>query len=242
MLTSRKILEMVGKEPSRGLAGAVAFHRRDMTNGMNAQVGPNSHHRFLVEMEQTARTTPAPTAKYLHPADMARRLPASSPNSVAKTGLSPADLMWIDRLPRDPEQVSHDDAVTLAGLAREVSPMTNPADSRLVASVWTPVREVHDRRSAQVDAAAAAATPAPNVPSSTLAALADSIESEVPGLTHAEALQRAGASLDEVLTKRRQALKDRMMSAAWKGTSADLATERRTAVTRDPAIARPVRF
>jgi len=32
-----------------------------------------------------------------------------------------------------------------------------------------------------------------------------------------------------------------MMSAAWKGTSADLATERRTAVTRDPATANPVR-
>lgn len=234
MLSSNKILDMVGKEPTRGLAGAVAFHRRDMKNGMGAQVGPTSHHRFLAEMEQTARTAPAPTARYVHPADMARRLPASSPNSVAKSGLSPADMMWIDRLPRDPEQVSHDDAVVLAGLASQVSSMTNPSDARLIESVWTPVREVHDRRSAQADAAAAAATPTPSVPSSTLAALADSIVAEVPGLTHPEALQRAGAALDQVLTKRQQALKDRMMSAAWKGTSADLATERRTAVTRDP--------
>lgn len=241
MLTSQKILSLVGKEPGRGIAGAVAFQRRDMRSGMNGRIGPDSHHRFLAEMEQTARTAPAPTASYLHPADMARVRPASSPNSAAKTGLSPADLMWIDRLPRNPEQVSHDDAVTLAGLAREVSSMTSPSDARLIQSVWEPVREVHDRRSAQADAAAAAATPDPNVPSSTLAALADSIEAEVPGLTHAEALQRAGTALDEVLTTRRKALEDRMMSAAWKGTSADLATERRTAVTRDPATANPVR-
>ena len=113
-------------------------------------------------------------------------------------GLTPSDLAWINRLSTDPAAVPFHDAVSLAGLASGLSTFKNPSDVRLVQSVSQPVKEVHDASAARV-ALAAAQTPVPNVPSSALSALTDSIAAEVPNLQPTKAVARAGTQLHEAL-------------------------------------------
>ncbi len=227
MLTSKAIIDHVTQPPSRFQAGKVAFDQKRLTDRMGNLVAPVSHRRFLDEVAaQCADTNPTP-ASYQHPADDPKARPAGKPSD----GLTPSDLAWINRLPADPAAVPFDDAVALAGLASGLSTFKNPSDVRLVQSVWAPVRELHDANAARV-ALAAAQTPVPNVPSSALSALTDSIAAEVPNLQPAEAVGRAGNLLREALDKRATVRQQKVDDARAAIARAQEAAAARTATTR----------
>jgi len=214
MLSSKRILDLVSSPPAPGLKGKVDSARRSLRTSMNGLAGPVSHHRFLADMAaQADGASQQRRETYQHPMDDPR---ARSARAIE--GLTPSDIAWVTRLPLDPEQISHEDAVQLAALASGLQasvrvpgaqggrpvvpvPVDRSSDARLVNSVWVPVKEVHDAKAAQV-ALNNAASPVPEVPSSTLSALADALAAEVPQLQPDEALARADNQLRAVLDKR----------------------------------------
>lgn len=226
MIPSAKILDLVSSEPSRGLGGTLAYLSGAGRTRMNGDPHPQSQMKLLADMaDQCAATSPVP-AQYSHPANDPRAR-AAKPSG----GLTPSDLAWINRLPADPAQVSHQDAVSLAGLATGLSPMSNASDHRLVSSVWLPIKEIHDANSAKM-ALQNAQTTTPPVPSSAIAALADAIAAETPNLQPAEALSRARTQLDEALSKRNANRDGKVLDARAAIARASEAASQRTAVTR----------
>lgn len=233
MLTSQQILDLIAQEPRPGLAGKVASHQRASRTSMNTFAGPESHRRFLADMADQAGSVGPPSGKYVHPADDAR---AGSSGRPAEA-LSPADIEWLRGLPTDPAQVSYDDAVQLARIAANASAFKDPSSARLINQRWTPVKEIHDARAAQV-ALSNAQTTAPSVPSSALSALTDAVAAETPQLQPDEAVARAGKMLRETLDRRNAAREQKLLDARAAIAKADEAATVRTRVTKDPLESR----
>jgi len=241
MLSSTKILDLVSNPPAPGLKGKVDSARRSLRTSMNGLAGPVSHHRFLADMAaQADGASQQRPETYQHPMDDPR---ARSARAIE--GLTPSDIAWVTRLPLDPEQISHEDAVQLAALASGLqasvrvpgaqggrpvaATVDRSSDARLLNSVWVPVKEVHDAKAAQV-ALNNAGSPVPEVPSSTLSALADALAAEVPQLQPDEALARADNQLRNVLDKRNgtrdRGLLDAQASIARAADAASVRTAR----------------
>lgn len=198
MLSSRQITDMI-KAPHTGVnVGRATFAARQ------ARTGPRSHQQFAEDMANL----PTPhTASVAHPEDAVR---GAARNTKA---LAPADLAWLDRLPRDPSAVPFTDATALAGMAQGIA-TAQPAgasDRRLIDAVWQPVKAHHDRRVADA-AMANARQPLPPIPPSALPALSDAVAAEVPQLRDDEVLARAQdllrTALEERGAARQQAIRD----------------------------------
>jgi hypothetical protein len=206
-LSSKQILDLIPPKPKAGLAGQLEGARRFApgANHMGQHVLTSFERQFLADIEasQSGRVRPE---NYTHPGTTAHM-------TIRGDGpLTPTELAWLDRLPRDPAEVSYQDARALAGLAQALGgyagingrvsgmraagddgpgPKATSADLRLVRAVWDPVRELHDRKQAEVNLANASAS-YPTIPASTEAALADAIHRENGDvLTREEAVTRA---------------------------------------------------
>lgn len=196
MLRSQQIADAITKPHTRMSAGALAA----MAASERRATGPafsDKSRRFLDDM--LARPVSTPTATYNHPATAAEVRP---PKRTRKT-LSPAELAWLDRIPADPTQVPHADAAALAGLVAGISPMSSPAEARLVDSVYAPIRDFHDHNQAHADLANAKAVQVLPVPSSALPAAAEAIARETPALTESEAVSRASTMVNAAAEKQR---------------------------------------
>lgn len=198
MLSSKTITDMI-KAPVTGVSvGRAAFAARQ------ARGGPRSHEKFAADMA----ALPAPTTtSVVHPEDAVRG------QERQHKALAPADLAWLDRLPRDPSAVPFTDATTVAAMSRGLTasqPAGSP-DRRLIDTVYAPIKAHHDQRVADA-ALANARQPLPPVPSSALPALADAIAAEVPALTDGEVMARAGdlhrQALEERGAARQQAIRE----------------------------------
>jgi hypothetical protein len=136
---------------------------------------------------------------YAHPG----RGPASRPAGPPRS-LTAGDLAWLDRLPRDPAQVSDDDATAVARLAREVAPGTS--DDRIVQAAWNPVRQLHDARAREHDLGHArnvVTLPTAHLQAALADALADETERAV--LNERARTLHARELLDQALDTRAQA-------------------------------------
>lgn len=199
MLSSRQIVSMISTPPSGIGVGRARFAARQ------AHGGPASHAKFAADMANQ----PVPkTTSVVHPEDAVRG------QERQHKALAPADLAWLDRLPRDPAQVPFPDATTVAAMFRGLT-AAQPAgssDRRLIDAVYAPIRAHHDRRVADA-ALTNARQPLPPVPSSALPALADAIAAEVPQLSDSEVMGRAGDMLRQALDQR-GAARDKAIRAA----------------------------
>jgi len=228
MLTSKQITDAIAQDPNHpSAAGKVAYLRRSLKSSMGVRTDPASHYQFADDL--AAQHTPgAPGAEpYRHPGND----PKAHAPGRGGTPLSPSDLAWIGRLPSDPTKMPYDDAVQLAGLSASLAGTQHASDARLVDSVWKPVQEVHDAGAARV-ALDQAQRSVPDVPSSAVRALADSIAAEVPNLQPAEALSRAGTQLREALDKRATVRQQKVLDARAAIARASEAASLRTATTR----------
>ncbi len=228
MLSSKQILDVVSSDPNHpGAAGKVAYLRRSLKTSMGVRTDPPSHYQFADALAAQHEPGTATAEPYRHP--------GSDPKAHAPgrggTPLSPSDLAWIDRLPNDPTKMPYEDAAALAGLSASLAGTQHTSDARLVDSVWKPVQEVHDANAARV-ALDQAQRSVPDVPSSAVRALADSIAAEVPNLEPAEALSRAGTQLREALDKRTAAREQKILDARAAIAQASEAAAVRTATTR----------
>ncbi len=228
MLTSKQITDAIAQDPNHpSAAGKVAYLRRSLKSSMGVRTDPASHYQFADDL--AAQHNPgAPGAEpYRHPAND----PAAHAPGRGGAPLTPSDVAWLSRVPSDAAQVSHGDAVALAGLSTSLAGTQHASDARLVESVYAPVRELHDGNAARV-ALTAAQRPAPPVPSSALQALTDAIATEVPTLQPTEALSRAGAALRDAMDKRATVRQQKVADARDAIARASEAAAVRTATTR----------
>ncbi len=195
-MTSRAIVDLISKPPTRLSQGKAAY----VTAGRS---GRPSAERATPKQEAFATAY----ANMQLPDTQIHRHPAAGPLPRREPGpLTPVELQWLGRFPSpvDPAAVTFEDAQALASMDSGVSALQHPADSRLLRSVWAPVRDHHDAKHAEA-AIANATRPLPSLPSSTLGALADAIAAENDQLTPEEAVSRAGVMLREASIKREQA-------------------------------------
>ena len=221
-MSSMKILELL-QAPATGMSRGRAFHARSEAKrpGTGATA---AQRRFTEALTDLPRRT---SEAYAHPATSAIGARHETP------ALTPADLMWLDRLPRDPAQVSFNDARRLASMEAGLRDGRAPAsDRRLLASIWEPVRSVHDRKAAEV-ALRNAQQPLPQVPSGALDALVDAISAELPELHDDEVVLRASRMLHEALDNRSRSREVAIDAATRQLDELDAAQQARLAPTRD---------
>ncbi len=202
MLTIPEITSLINALGTRQNAGKIAYLKR-----RESQYGHHSSPtavRFLSDLEQVP-TVQADT--YSHPE-------AAAHTQTTRVGdtLTPADLIWLQRLPADPAKVTHDDAVTLAAMMHRLNAMTNASDSRLIKSIARPVMDYHDQKAAEV-AAENVQKPLPTVPQSALAALCEAVRNSTTELTDDEVVSRASATLRDILAQREAAKSDARSAA-----------------------------
>ena len=196
-ITASEILDLASKPQWTGVtAGRVKAMLRRTSGAREGAVVERV--RFLEEAAAIPRS-PSPT--YVHPAETtAARSYRRDKDAVELTSV---ELMWLQRLPLNPQDVTHDDAQRLAGLAGSISRMKSPASYQLVESVWRPVRELHDQHLA-AQRLEMAKHGIPALPESVRGALAEAIHEEHPDWPRGAAYERAGELLAE-----RQGMRER---------------------------------
>ncbi len=222
MLRSTEIVKAATSSRSGVDAGSIAFlaHRERGKSTVKAEA-------FLKDAQQQNPVgTPPPGEQYNHP--------ASTSKDQRRGGgpLSAVELAWLERLPADAALTPYDDATAVAALAADVSKMEHPADARLLASYWTPIKDHHDAAEANVALSNARSTPLPPVPSSAMAALAEAVTAEHPELSPGESAGRARAMLEQATTKRSDARAQAIADAQDKLSSLDDTARARSATTR----------
>ncbi len=238
-LTANDILTAVRRTDGGRMSAAYLADRsapattfgRGVTESLPAQ-----QQQWLNDMSQVRTNGAAP--RYDHPgARPVRREPGP---------LTPAELVWIQRLPADPAQVSYEDARVLVGLVASVGKVATPGadqfegaqpahndpkaagDSRLVESIYAPIRELHDRAVANIRLEVAQ-QPLPAIPASTTGALAEAYMAEIPGLRQHEAWARAEEAVADARADR-EATRQKAIDAARKDIArVDEALAKRTA-------------
>jgi hypothetical protein len=222
MLSSKQVLDLITSK-SGGKAGAAMAMKRQLEQGRRApgfQPGAADQRRFLeafigswqADRPGAIRTAREPKKSYAHPERAARhpRDASGRGGPDLKTGLEPADIVWLQRLPTDPTKVTYADAVQLASLYNATKP--NTSDRRLVESIWRPVKQVHDLKAAEAELELAR-QPLPDVPSSALGALTEAVRAETSELTDEEVVARASQMLRTALDGR-TAQRDAAIGAA----------------------------
>lgn len=193
MTSSNKILEFVAKTRMTGMtqgsARALLIRHGDQAVGTDVA-------RFANEVYEIPRAT-RPTVIHPTQTNTARSYRRESDD------LTPAELVWLQRLPLEPEKVTHDDAARLAGMAGSIERMKSPSSYQLVQSIWNPVREIHDLKVAEENAKLVRES-LPPVPESTERALQSTLRSEHPDWPDSAISAHANELLNETLTRRTQ--------------------------------------
>lgn len=146
-LTTDDIFKAIALRSGRRGFAQVHLRRAHQQQG---NYGPRQR-AFLKDLADTPSRDPKPTV--VHPLDQARRRgtegragdagPRHTDTALAEE-LGPVELMWLQRLPTDPAQVSFEDAVRLARMVDSVR--TNTPSGMLLRSIWEPVDLLHTER------------------------------------------------------------------------------------------------
>jgi hypothetical protein len=202
-LSSEELLDLAGADLTTAAGrGAVIARARFDTPA-------NSPERRLAEALRAA----APEFTEEERREMQRRLDSTSvagprnpaavvdvPESVQRVPLSPADIAWLDRLPKEPTEISSEDLRTLTTMAGRAA---SDGDRRLLETILGPVRAHHDRlerRSRLEDTIAKASLSHQrdkDVEHLAISVLAERLHQETPELTEGEAEARARQALRE---------------------------------------------
>jgi hypothetical protein len=202
---SKMLAEIIAAPPSKMNRGAAMFALRETDRewGLARDRAP-----WAGEFLQKFIDQPVPDRNFgQHPRDAVR--PTADDLRRADSGtaepLSPVELAWLERLPKDPAAIPFEDATVLAGMVQRLSPMTQPADARYVRDIWEPVADLHDKRILN-GVIAVASRPLPDLPSGALDALKEAVGAELTAA--AERGERSKPSEYEVLDRARDLLKD----------------------------------
>jgi hypothetical protein len=176
---------------------------------------------FLQALAAMPTSQPLPTKNHLGAEQNSR--PSGNPFrgtikaiNRPRSGLTESELRWLDRLPKDPSQVTLEDARTVAAMAAYL-PKGHHDDARLLESIARPLREFHDQHTVK-PLLAEARTPLPNMPAELGAAVSATFAHELAGSSYSDdvALAAGHAAMTEALNERR---------AAWESTGAQFETD-----------------
>lgn len=222
-LTSEEILGLVKQTRwGEGPRGRIRALLRFKADGLGAP----ERRRFLEEM----LTIPVPDRPtYVHPEHAAR--PGYRRDGGADD-LTPAELLWLQRLPLDPAEVTHDDAARLAALNNSLDASKSPSSKHLVASIWTPVKEIHDARLAQQQLQLLKAGPHP-LPESAHGALIEALQQEHQDWPAEGLSGEARRRLTDALDARARAHAGEIAIAQDTIDQVEASRTQRTAVIRD---------
>jgi hypothetical protein len=179
MLTPSEVIELI-TAPANGAGRGKALFLAQREKRVSVRSTPAQRQFIAAVMDRQ----PQDVTTYQHPANAARLIRDGGP-------LTPAELMWLQRLPTDPAEVSFDDAVTLASIAKSLSPMDDAADLRVLNQVWLPVKEIHDANAARAELANAQR------------AMADALAAEHPDYPPNATVALANEALNDAITRRR---------------------------------------
>jgi hypothetical protein len=192
--SSEKILDLLRQPRWTGLSkGKVNSMQDRLQRARGERTGDRT--RLLQELYNRP-TTSGPGVTHLHPEAEARHVRRESSDD-----LTPAELLWLQRLPLDPAAVTHDDAVQLASMNAGLAASKSPSSKRLVESVWLPVKTLHDQRVADDELASLRQGLAP-VPASAHAALTEAIATEHPDWPSGATSSAATELLDKAVARR----------------------------------------
>jgi hypothetical protein len=202
-LSSEEVLELGGADL------ATAIGRGRILAGARYNTPANSPERRLAQA--LVGTVPQPSENERR--ELQRRVDSTSvvgprnpatvveaPDSVERTPLSPADIAWLDRLPKEPTEIDAKDLRTLTAMAGRAA---SDGDRRLLETILSPIRAHHDRlerRSRLQDTITEASRPHQrnkDVEQLAISVLAERLRQETPELTEAEAEARARQALRE---------------------------------------------
>ena len=223
MLTVDAIVELIRMGPTQMRKGkAMAYYKQAIRSQSGYSLAQRRFLQALIEQDALP-----PREMYVHPEQKATLKPPAPFGAAARDKLDPADLVWLQRLPADPAQVTFDDAVQLATLVRSVKAGT--PDRRLLDSVWKPIKAVHDRRAAET-LIRNATRPMPRDPDP-YSALVDTIRDEIPALTEHEALVRASKIHRDAISAREGELQAKVEAAREMIASVDAEVAHRERLT-----------
>jgi hypothetical protein len=173
-ITPRQLVEVAMMPPTAKRKGMVEALRRNYRL--------ETAQRRLLDGLQAQEVMPAARTIYRHPAH-------ASPAAGVGEELSEADLIWLQRLPTDPSEVSWEDARRLATMAARVKDHSHKV---LVRSIWRPIADHHDRALAETELANAKVAD-PEIPSGlpVASAIGEAIRAENATLKPHEAEDRA---------------------------------------------------
>lgn len=210
---SNVILDLLGKSHWTGMSsGKAKAMRSRLDKARGERVGAR---RQLLE-DLGSRTDLAPGPQYIHPEKSSSRLRREADD------LTPSELVWLQRLPIDPTKITHDEAARLAAMYSSLSGMKAESSKQLVASIWLPVKAIHDQLAAD-DALARAKQPLPATPASAGSALEEALAAEHPDWPDAALGTVASDLITKALTRRDEEYQKRV--AAAEATVAQLRTE-----------------
>jgi len=226
MLTSSditRLVDTIGKPGSRGLIESLKRNNRGSMGGTNL----TSSQRTLLTQVANVPASGKPTPAYSHPA----RQPHLAGAQTRTGPLTPAEVTFLDRLPRDPSEVSYADATEVFRLLATADPAEHRSDLPLLRSIADPLREHHDGNAAQADLVRAQ-QPLHDIPASALSALADAIGAEYDQLQPTEVIARANTMLSDIGSQRVAKRFAAINAAETRISEVTAAQTARTAVTR----------
>lgn len=195
-LTTKDVLSLLdGKQMTQGRA--LGHLRRGSRPGHSL---PRAQLDFVKAVYESYQRKPKGEAVPAHPEKTSIR---HRYRRESDGELTPVELAWLDRLPRDPAKVRFEDAERLAALAGSISEMRSPQSARLVNSIWEPVKALHDHRVAAADLERAK-RPLPAVPEQVTDALIDALSVDHPGVPRAALHVQANEMLAKVRDERQQ--------------------------------------
>lgn len=192
-MTTADVMSLLEKLGTSGVAGSAEAIRRRNIDRVQRTLQVTAPQRALLDAVTQTRGA-GPRVQYRHPAQVATVPfdPKTGNDRRREEPLTPAQVAWLSRLPTDPADISHADAVEVFKLLKSVPRASD--DAPLLRSIAEPLRTHHDRQQATADLEHARLSPIP-VPPAALPALADAIAGEIPELTPSEALGRASEQL-----------------------------------------------
>lgn len=207
MTDKNRIIELAvqgGLGVNRGYA--MGMKRRLEQPGAEQWGKTQARRKFLGELIGSER--PPSSGGYTHPARVSARNIDRDKNR-----LDASDLAWLERLPRDPTEVSLEDAATVHGLLKNLRlGRASESDRRLVQSIWQPIKALHDKAEA-VHNLELARRPLPELSEAAVAAVAEVMCNEDPSLDPEWATIQARRELDHAHSRQARQ-RDRAIEAA----------------------------
>ena len=113
-----------------------------------------------------------------HPEDMVGRSVDRKQDALAAS-----DIAWLNRLPSDPAAVSVEDAATVRKMLTALrAGHSSQSDQRLVMTYWEPIKQHHDKLRAEHNLDLASRPLPDPYAHGSIAAVAEAMEAEEPGL------------------------------------------------------------